>query len=184
MRSQYPIFHFILLAVLAVQFAHAQTDDITALKKKAEQGNASSQISLGFRYLTGQGIPQDYKEAVKWYRKAAEQGDAAGQYGLGVLYDKGQGVPQDYKEAVKWYRKAAEQGNAVAQSNLGSMYGNGQGVPQDYIEAHKWLNLAAAEGNEIASKNRDIVAKRMTPEQIAEAQKLAREWKPMKAQGK
>ena len=61
-------------------------------------------------YDKGQGVPQDYAEAVKWYRLAAEQGDADAQYNLGVMYDNGQGVPQDYAEAVKWYRLAAEQG--------------------------------------------------------------------------
>ena len=69
-----------------------------------------------------QGVPQDYAEAVKWYRLAAEQGDAVAQYNLGVMYDNGQGVPQDYAEAVKWYRLAAEQGYAHAQRNLGVMY--------------------------------------------------------------
>ena len=67
-------------------------------------------------------MPQDYAEAVKWYRKAADQGDAAAQFNLGVMYATGQGVPQDYAEAVKWYRKAAEQGHAGAQYNLGVMY--------------------------------------------------------------
>jgi uncharacterized protein len=115
---------------------------------------------------------------LKLWRPLAEQGDASAQNNLGVMYDQGQGVPQDYAEAVKWYRKAAEQGHAKAQSNLGVMYGNGQGVPQDYVQAHMWWNLSAAQGNENAVKNRDIVAKLMTPAQIAEAQKLAREWKP------
>ena len=46
--------------------------------------------------INGQGVPQDYAEAVTWYRKAAEQGDADAQYNLGVMYAKGQGVPQDY----------------------------------------------------------------------------------------
>ncbi len=115
---------------------------------------------------------------MKWYRKAADQGNANGQYNLGSMYDKGQGVPRDYGEAVKWTRKAANQGNANAQNNLGIMYGKGQGVPRDYVQAHIWFNLAAAQGDDMARKNSDIVAKRMTAEQIAEAQRLAREWKP------
>jgi len=73
-------------------------------------------------YSDGQGVPQDYKEAVKWYRLAAEHGLAQAQYNFGLAYQKGQGVPQDYKEAVKWWRLAAEQGDAQAQSNLGWMY--------------------------------------------------------------
>ena len=70
----------------------------------------------------GLGVPQDYKEAVKWSRLAAEQGYASAQYNLGLMYNNGNGVPQDYAEAVKWYRLAAEQGDADAQYNLGNMY--------------------------------------------------------------
>jgi len=98
------------------------------------------------------------------------------------MYDQGQGVPQDYAEAVKWYRLSAEQGFASARHNLGGMYGRGEGVPQDHVLAHMLFDLAAsrleAEERDMAIKNRDIVASKMTPEQIAEAQKLAREWKP------
>ena len=127
-------------------------------------------------------MPQDYAEAVKWYRKAAEQGNAPAQVNLGVRYNEGQGVPQDYAESVKWYRLAAEQGIADAQFNLGLMYGKGEGVPQDYVEAHRWFNLAASrvtgEDSNRFRKPRDLVAKKMTSAQIAEAQRLAREWKP------
>ncbi len=110
--------------------------------------------------------------------KAADQGNADTQYNLGLMYNNGIGVTQDYAEAMKWYRKAADQGNAKAQSNLGLMYDNGQGVTQDYVQAHMWLNLAAAQGQKEAEKFRGSLAKMMTPAQIAEAQKLAREWKP------
>jgi TPR repeat protein len=101
---------------------------------------------------------------------------------LGWVYDIGQGVPQDYAEAVKWFRLAAEQGEANAQLGLGVMYGLGKGVPQDYTEGVKWLNLAASRASGANAKSyaelRDTVAGRMTPQQIAEAQRLAREWKP------
>ena len=96
------------------------------------------------------------------------------------MYQNGWGVPQDYTEAVWWYRKAAEQGNVAAQNNLGFMYDNGQGVPQDYVQAHLWFNLAAAQGNDMAKKNRDIVAKKMTFAQVAEAQRSAMRWRPKK----
>jgi TPR repeat protein len=82
---------------------------------------------------------------------------------------------QDYAEAVNWYRLAAQQGNTSAQSNLGVAYEKGQGVVQDYVKAHCWSNLAAVKGDAISVKNRDILASRMTAEQIAEAQKLARD---------
>jgi TPR repeat protein len=88
----------------------------------------------------------------------------------------GEGVLQDYKEAVKWWTKAAEQGYAKAQYNLGVMYSQGQGVLQDHAKAHMWYNIAAAHGLEQARTNRDTLAEKMTSEQIAEAQKMAREW--------
>jgi TPR repeat protein len=69
-------------------------------------------------------------------------------------------------------------GDAQAQSNLGFMYAKGQGVPEDYVRAHMWFNLSAAHGNKVAAKNRDLLALSMTPAQKAEAQRLAREWKP------
>ncbi|MFN0041869.1 MAG: tetratricopeptide repeat protein [Alphaproteobacteria bacterium] len=129
----------------------------------------------------------DYATALKLLRPLADQGDAGGQFHLGRMYYTGYGVPQGYAEAVKWFRKAAEQGFALAQHNLGDMYYLGQGVPQHFVLAHKWYNLAATRyrfpekeptnRNELI-KRRDLVAAKMTPAQIAEAQKLAREWKP------
>jgi len=134
------------------------------------------QYNLGIMYGKGNGVQQDYAEAVKWYRLATEQGNAYAQYNLGVMYDNGIDVPQDYAEAVKWYRLAAEQGNANSQHNMGVLYGNGNGVPQDYIQGHMWFNLAAAKGSQIGRDNRDVIAKLMTPAQIAKAQALARKW--------
>jgi len=170
------------------------------IKPLAEQGLPEAQFNLGLMYDKGQGVPQDYAEAVKWYhkaaeqgnakavkwyRKAAEQGNAEAQFNLGLMYDKRQGVPQDYAEAVKWYRKAAEQGFAEAQTNLGIMYFTGQGVPKDYVLAHMWFHLATSRypasekaKRERSEKTRDIAASKMTHAQIAEAQRLAEEWKP------
>jgi uncharacterized protein len=123
-------------------------------------------------------VPQDYAEAMKWYRLAADQGYALAQYSLGYLYVSGRGVPQDYAEAMKWYRLAADQGHAGGQYSVGHLYADGRGVPQDYVLAYMWFNLSAAQGDQFAVESRDVVAKRMTPAQIAEAQKLSREWKP------
>jgi len=127
-------------------------------------------------YNNGQGVIQDYKEAVKWYTKAAEQGNVDAQYNLGLMYNNGQGVIQDYKEAVKWYTKAAEQGNVDAQYNLGLMYYKGQGVPKDYVMAHMYWNISGVSGYKNVINNRGIVEKQMTSSQIEKAQLLAREW--------
>lgn len=115
----------------------------------------------------------DYALTLNAARQAAEGGDALAQYRLGVMYGLGLGVPQDYAEAVKWYGKAAASGEARAQSNLGFMYGTGRGVPQDYIQAYAWYNVAAACGEDTARKNRDVVAGRMSPSQLEQAQKLS-----------
>ncbi len=85
----------------------------------------------------------------------------------------------DYATALKEWRPLAEQGDADAQFNLGVMYRIGQGVPEDFVRAHMWANLAAAQGDELARINRDRLTEQMTPVQLAEAQRLAREWKPM-----
>jgi TPR repeat protein len=124
----------------------------------------------------------DYETALRLTRPFANQGHTAAQNVLGWMYDTGRGVPQNYAEAAKWYRLAAEQGNADAQYRLGLMYATGEGVPQDYVLAHMWSNLAAAQGHDKnAVKNRDIIAAMMPPDQLAEAQRLAREWKPASA---
>jgi len=122
----------------------------------------------------------DYATALRLLRPLADQGDADAQWSIGHLYaEGGLGVPQDYQQAVLWYRKAAEQGsNAYAQTTLGRMYASGRGVPQDFVRAHMWFNLAAAKGDNVAAIYRDDIAKNMTPAQIAEAQRIAREWKP------
>ena len=92
--------------------------ELTKLLQPAEQGDVEAQTNLGWMYDNGQGVPQDYKEAVRWYTKAAEQGDAEAQTNLGWMYRNGDGVPQDEKEAARWFRLAAEQGYAEAQYNL------------------------------------------------------------------
>jgi TPR repeat protein len=132
----------------------------------------------------------DYTTAVRLLRPLAEQDQysfadrimtATAQYLLGNMYYLGNGVPQDYVQALIWTRRAADQGYAAAQMSIGSMYLNGEGVPQDYLQALMWFNLAASEFDdscEEAHKIREGVIAKMAPAQIAEAQKLAREWKP------
>ena len=146
-------------------------------QRLALNGDAKAQNSLADLYHNGTGVPQDYAAAVSWYRKAADQGNANAQNNLGIMYKKGTGVPQDEAAAFSWYRKAAEQGLEESQYNLGVMYSKGQGVPQDSVQAYKWLILSAVSGDEDSIKSRDIVARAMTLAQIAEAQRLAWEWR-------
>jgi TPR repeat protein len=153
-----------------------QDAEVPALRAKAAAGDVAAQSALGVYYESR----QDFPEAVSWYRKAADQGDAFAQNNLGAMYDIGRGVPQDYAQAVSWYRKAADQGDAYAQNNLGVMYAKGQGVLQDYVSAYFWYTVAEARGTydtqKEAAKDRDDIAAKMTPQQVADAQELAREW--------
>jgi len=123
----------------------------------------------------------DYTAALKEWLPLAEQGSASAQFNVGQLYFLGRGVPQDDAAALKWHTLAADKGNANAQSVLGSMYATGRGVRQDFVRAYMWHALAAENSNPGRFMRdervaRDEVARRMTPEQIAEAQKLTREW--------
>ena len=136
-------------AIQGVRDQNPQLIDAASFPKiqtQAEQGDMDAENRLGVMYDQGKGVPEDYGEAVKWYRKSAEQGYAKAKYNLAQMYRQGKGVAQNDVEAVKLYRLAAEQGYAPAQSNLGVMYHEGQGVPQDYFEAVKWLLMAANQG--------------------------------------
>jgi hypothetical protein len=154
-------------------------------RQLADEGDARAQSMLGLLYYHGQGVQQDFAAAATWFRKAADQDDAPAQSHLGVMYFEGQGVPQDKAQAVKWFRRAADLGDAQAQFNLGLSYAKGESGEPDNVRAHMWFNLAAATfppsdagDRNIAAKERDRVAAKMTPQQIAEALRLAREWQP------
>ena len=171
--------------------AYQRGDYATALRlfrPLAEKGDAEARYALGFMYEQGQGVPLDHREAAKWFRESAAKGYAYAQSRLGVMYAEGQGLPQDYQEAVKWFQLAAEQGFGEARYNLGLAFAKGQGVAKDFVKAHMWFTLAAASETDAAdrdraNKGRDIVAGLMTPAEIAEARKLAAEWKPKPAGG-
>jgi uncharacterized protein len=120
----------------------------------------------------------DYATALREWRPLAEQGDASAQFQLGLLYDNGDGVPRDYAKARQWYERAAAQGGVKAQFYLGLQSAYGEGGPLDLVQAHMWYSLAAGNGYAHAPGYRDDLARQMTPAQIAEARKRAREWKP------
>lgn len=125
-------------------------------------------------------VQEDYPQAVKLFKQAGWLGNVDAQVVLGGMYFFGHKVPQDYDKARSWYTKAAKQNNGAAQSNLGIIYANGLGIEKDYVQAYKWLNLAVAHGNPIALENLEKIVSKMTPEQLSEAQELAKNWKAAK----
>ena len=132
--------------------------------KSAEQKHWRAQSLIRARYL-------------QQHKQAAEQGDSYAQRFLGASFYLGLGVTQDYAEAAKWHKKVAEQGDSGAQNILGAMYERGKGIPKDYVEAYKWFSISGESGNEYGHLYRENIGKRkMTPDQIAEAQGLAKEW--------
>jgi TPR repeat protein len=133
-------------------------------------------------------VPQDYAKARQWYEKAAARGYAMAQYKLGQLYHFALGVPQNYAEATKWYEKAAAQGDADAQFSLGLMSAIGDGVPQDDVRAYMWWSLAVAHstGNKqkaTATQRDGALTRRMTPAQVAEAQRLSQQCQAQQFKG-
>ncbi len=151
------------------------------LQQAADQGLGEAQFDLGLCYAKGDGVDRDPVAAVTWYRKAAIQGLPDAQYELGNSYLEGNGVPKDIPEGVKWVRVAAERGFGAAQNTLGLCYSKGKGVTKDYVEAYKWFNLAAAHGGEQgddARVNLAMAERFLKPEQVAEGQRLAREFRP------
>jgi TPR repeat protein len=149
----------------------------------AEGGEPAAQFNLALMYEHGDGVTQDNQKAVRWYTSAARGGNLKAQLILATMCEQGTGVPQDYTQAMEWYRKAAEAEIPIAMNSLGVVYEHGNGVPQDYVLAHQWYNLAASrarepDGRDTYTKNRDSLARNMTGQQIAEAQRLATQWKP------
>ena len=147
-------------------------------RKAADQGHVEAAYIASVLYTEGRGVDTDAAVAAAYALKAAQGGNAAAQIAYAMACSSGRGVKQDVKEGAKWMRLAADQGNAAAQAQLGLLYLEGRGVPQDYLQAHLWSNLAASEGDAEAAKTRERAAAIMSREQVAQAQELARNWRP------
>ena len=160
---------------LAAKYARQRAT--AADRRLAEQGDADAQALLAVVYYNGRGVERDFGEALRWARLAAEQGNAGGQSVLGMAYRSGNGVARDPAEAARWLRLGAEQGDVTAQTFLGLLYLDGDGVVQDDVSAYVWLTLADASGQTVGpGRARDRLARRMTPEQLAEAEARLRDW--------
>ena len=149
-------------------------EGITWLTKSADAGVVEAQIKLGSLYIEGGVVAKDYRTGAEWLRRAADQGHSEAQTDLAMLYYLGQGVPQNYPEAMRLFQAAAAQRHVIAQFRLAEIYNEGKGVTRDLVAAHVWANLAAAQGHREALILRDVVAARLSPEDIVEAQRQAR----------
>lgn len=145
------------------------------LRLSASQGYVDAQVVLGQMYYQGEGVEQNYQGAHKWFALAAAQGDACAQNILGLMCANGEGVEQDYRQALNWHLLSAAQGFPAALSNLGVMYYKGEGIGQDSVVARMLFNLAADHGESDAQCNLDVMNNLLTPDQIAEIDKLAKE---------
>ena len=156
----------------------AALEDIASAFTATQPGNAFAQLqfSIGWMYYEGKNLPRNIAQAAQWYRQAADHGHPQAQVNLGVMYNEGQGVPANNAEAMKLFSQAAEQGHTEGQVALGMMLALGQVGPPDYIQATKWLTLAANAGDPSAQQAQAELAKKMTPTQVAQAQKLAKAW--------
>jgi len=177
-KNYWPIksvwFASLFLAMGLLCYDASAVESFKETKVKAEQGDTAAQFNLGNSYYKGEGVQKDYAEAVKWYRKAADQNHADAQFNLGLKYFNGQGVDKDYAETVKWYRKAAHQNHEFGQLGLGQMYEIGNGIEKDYVEAYAWYNISAKNNSKFA-KFRDDLENKMSPQQIADAQKRTKQ---------
>jgi TPR repeat protein len=174
---------FVQALTIATQIADAEKKAL-ALEKIASSfaqtgpgGNFTQlQFSIGWMYLEGQNLPRDHARAASWFRKAAELGHPQAQVNLAMMHMEGEGVPADNAMAFKWFTQAAEQGAAEGQTALGMMYALGRGVEPDLVQANKWISIAAEQGDKDAQTALTQLAAKLTPKQMAESKKLAKEW--------
>ena len=143
---------------------------------EAKKGNVSAQTNLGTLYATGQGVPHDDIEAVKWFRKAASQGDVIAQRNLGVHYAKGLGAEQNDKDAAKWFTMAAKQGDPLSQISIGIMYELGRGISKNPIVSWAWYTLAKRNGVETAQSYIDSIQEKMSSDEINVAKQIAEQF--------
>lgn len=142
----------------------------------ADAGDAESQYGLGMMYGNGFGVAMDDALALKWYGLAAEQGHSGAMCNLAVMHQNGWGVPLNEEEAVRMYSLAAEQGVAEAMVALGRHFAMDFSDAYDPVEAYKWFSLGALQNDIDAGQKREIIAYKLSVEQIAEGSERVDQW--------
>jgi TPR repeat protein len=150
---------------------------LVLLTPLAGNGVPQAELRLGQMYVYGWGVSRDYVKGAQLLLPAAEGGVAEAQYELGKLWVDGRGLPQSDAEMVKWHTRSANQGFHKALNAMGEMHAWGYGVKIDYVRSYMWYTLAIRAGDKDQAHARDYVAGKMTPEQIAEAERLVLDWR-------
>jgi hypothetical protein len=164
--------------ILAIQEA-VQGTDVNRILNRADAGDSIAQYEMALRYADGEGVPQNYRDAMAWFAKAAANGNDNAQWKLGLGYIKGIGVPHDERKAVVWFKRAANHGDVRAQSALSDLYLSGRGVPRDYVRAYTWASIATGlPGND--NERLRVIGSRMTAAQIEDAQRRISSWRERK----
>jgi class 3 adenylate cyclase len=152
------------------------TKEMRGLMLQALQGDIDSCYQLGYIYEMGEDVAKNEPEAIRWYTKAAANGSPESQFNLAMMMEQGRGCPVNLRKAFYWYEKAANQGDTEAQFNLGMCLTSGKGCDVDILQAHMWFTLAARKGDSDSIANRDILFKRLKPEQIQHSKQLVLDW--------
>lgn len=137
----------------------------------------AGEVEDGMRHLAN----KEYKPATEAFQRASALGSALADRNIAFIYYNGLGLPQDVAKAVEWFTKAAERGHRRSQFRIGEILFVGDGAPKDRVEADKWWRIALSKDGESSAWMRSIVdagERKMTPEQLAEAQRRAEKWKP------
>lgn len=149
--------------------------DLARTSSRAKAGDVAAEYAMGLRFADGDGAPQDYAVAMKWFEKAAESGNPEAQLKLVFGYIQGIGLPRDEHQAVMWLKHAANNGNTWAQRALSNLYLTGQSAPKDYVRAYTWAKIASeSDGND--TEGVTVFESRMSQMQIADAERRISLW--------
>jgi len=139
-------------------------------KKAAEQDEPTALNNLGIMYFAGEGVDKDLDVARRFFERAADAGSAGAMDNMGELYTQGIGVEKDDTKALGWFLRAAARGHGLAMCKTGLCFLNGQGTSPDPLEAYIWLQKGVENGYNVTD-HRDAAAAKLTPDQLAEAEK-------------
>lgn len=142
----------------------------------AEEGDAMAQFCVGRLYANGFGVAMNDDQALNWYGQAADQGHSEAQYNLGIMYANGWGVTMNGVEAGRYYRLAADNGFIPAIKSIAGLSHSGRGVEQNIAKAYMWFEIAAQLGDFDSEYKRDQIGDELSPDELANAQQMARNW--------